>query len=104
MQLLSHMHQPHQCLETVQKRINAERMDAIAQMPYKLFRTYALRSTVRISVTYIIIIPSQVFLIIIWHLISMHSLSWEGRLREMRVRTREGRLAFLKPKEKLLAF
>ena len=51
-----------------------------AQIPHKLFKTYALRSNVHISATYVIIIPSQVFLII-WYLITARYLSWEGSLR-----------------------
>lgn len=49
-------------------------------MPYKLFKTSALRSNIHVCVTYVIT-PSQVFLIIIWDLTIMHYLSWEVRLR-----------------------
>lgn len=102
MQLFSQVHSLYQHLETVQKRRNAQRLDATAQMPYKLFKTYALRPNIHISVMYIIMIPSQVVLIIMWYLINMHYLSWEVGLR--RKSGLERRLAFIKPMKKLFDF
>lgn len=79
MQLFSHVHQLHQRLETVQKR--GYLTGQLLQLRYPI--NYSKRTRcglIHISATYIVIIPSQVFLII-WYLITVRYMSWEGSLR-----------------------
>lgn len=66
MQLFSHVYQSCQDSEPEQKRADAHRIAAPAQISHQLFKSYALQPNIHVSVTYVII-PSQVFLIIVWY-------------------------------------